>query len=236
MQDEIDRTIDHRVMDPAVLISLTFVLFVLAVANYFFPSSPRTLVLVTALYFGGALVWGLPRYFRARTKIKHLRQGRDGERAVAEYLDLLRDDGYRVLHDLQGEGFNVDHVIIGPQGVYTIETKTISKPVRGNPTIHYDGSQVRIGAFTPDRNPVTQAAAQASWLRRVLAESTGKTFTVQPVVVFPGWFVEGPKNGSAKVWVIEPKMLQGRLRDQPTFMNASDISLCVFHLKRLLRE
>jgi len=236
VQEEIDRVLDNQIDEPALLIAITFVLLLYAILNYFLHTPPVVFVLICGLYFVGSLIWGVPRIRRARRKIRHLRQGRDGERAVAEYLDTLRDDGYRVFHDLQGDGFNVDHVIVGPQGIYTIETKTLSKPTKGNPTISYDGERIRIGAFEPSRDPITQAKAEAAWVRRLLAESTGKDFTVRPVVVFPGWYVEGPKNEEPLVWVLEPKMLGPRLRNQPTFLKKEDISLCAFHLKRFLRS
>jgi hypothetical protein len=54
-----------------------------------------------------------------------------GERAVAEYLEPLRAEGFRVFHDVPAEGrrksFNIDHVLIGPTGVSVIETKTRRK-------------------------------------------------------------------------------------------------------------
>ena len=76
-------------------------------------------------------------------------------------------------HDVVGLGFNVDHVIVGPAGVFTVETKTWSKPAKGDAKVVFDGERVRINGFEPDRNPIVQAKAQARWLKEVLAESTG---------------------------------------------------------------
>lgn len=231
-----DRIRSDEIDDSLVLMALTFVVFMAALLNYFVRTPPGVLVVVGALYLGGASLWGVPRIRRARRKLRHLKQGRDGERAVAEYLDTLRDDGFRILHDIQGDKFNLDHVIIGNQGVYTIETKTLSKPAeRGGPRVAYDGERIRIGTWEPERDPIVQSRAQASWLRHLLSESTGKTFTVRPVVVFPGWFVEQPHGVDPMVWVLEPKMLRGRLLNQPVFMSDEDVNLCVFHLKRFVR-
>lgn len=217
------------------MMGIAVVIFIMAVANYYLHTPPTTFVLVGASYVVLAALWGVPKLRRAKTKLRHLRQGRDGERAVAEYLDTLRDDGFRVLHDLQGDGFNVDHVLVGPQGIFTIETKTLSKPVKHTPRISYDGERVRIGSYEPDRNPVVQAKAQASWMRNLLAQSTGKNFTVRAVVVFPGWYVEGPTGVDPVVWVLEPKMLRGRLLRQPVFLKDDDVAMCVYHLKRFIR-
>ena len=55
-----------------------------------------------------------------------------------------------------------------------------------------------------DRDPLFQAEAQACWLSNFLAEGQFKAF-VQPVVVFPGLFIEPFDMKAAKVWVFEPK-------------------------------
>lgn len=219
------------------MLALTLAMFAMSLLVYLIHIPPGVFVIVTGAYVIGTGIWGYPRIRRAQRKIRHLKQGRDGERAVAEYLDTLRDEGFRVLHDIQGDNFNVDHVLIGPRGIYTVETKTISKPNGSStpPRVTYDGEGIRLGTFEPSRNPVIQAKAQATWLRHLLEESTGKSFTVRPVVVFPGWYVEQPKGTDPLVWVIEPKMLQGRLQNQPIFMTPEDVSLCTFHLKRFVR-
>lgn len=236
VQDEIDRILSSEVDETIVMMVMAFVVFAMAVINYFLRTPPGTMMAIGATYVVGTAVWGVPKLARAKRKLRHLRQGRDGERAVAEYLDTLRDDGFRILHDLQGDGFNIDHVLVAPQGIFTIETKTISKPLRGNARIAYDGERVRVGAYEPSRNPVQQAKAEAAWLRQLVSESTGKSITVRPVVVFPGWFVDQPKGVDLGVWVLEPKMLRARLLAQPVFLSEEDVRLCVFHLKRYIRN
>ncbi|MEE4639716.1 MAG: nuclease-related domain-containing protein, partial [Wenzhouxiangella sp.] len=78
-----------------------------------------------------SLIWLVYRMIKAQPVIRALAQGEQGERAVGQFLERLREDGYQVFHDLIGDGFNLDHVIIGPAGVFTIETKTWSKPATG---------------------------------------------------------------------------------------------------------
>ena len=82
------------------------------------------------------------RLRRLQPRLKALRQGAEGERAVGQFLERLREDGYQVFHDVVGPGFNVDHVLIGPAGVYSVETKTWSKPARGRATIEFDGERL----------------------------------------------------------------------------------------------
>jgi hypothetical protein len=61
---------------------------------------------------------------KALKKITKLKQGRDGERAVGQYLESLREQAVKVFHDLLGDNFYLDHVLVALSGVYVIETKT----------------------------------------------------------------------------------------------------------------
>jgi hypothetical protein len=104
---------------------------------------------------------------------------------VAQYLEWFRSANFFVFHDIPSGDANVDHVLIGPKGVFTIETKTHSKPARGEYKVTVVDGEVRANGLMLDRNPQLQAKAQANWLRNFLAESQ---FNVQvwPLVAFPG--------------------------------------------------
>lgn len=202
--------------------------------RYFFPSPP--IPWVTTIIALAVIAYATWQVHRVWPKIKMLRQAEEGEKAVGQFLDGLRESGYQVFHDLVGDDFNVDHVIIGPAGVLTIETKTWSKPVRGKPEITFDGEMLLAAGHAPDRNPVIQAKAQASWLQRLLLESTGKSFPVRPVVLFPGWFVEDSRASRKDLWVLEPKALPRFLEHEKAQVAAEDIKLAAFHLSRFIRE
>lgn len=57
------------------------------------------------------------------TLIRRKRLGWEGELATGEQLNRLYAQGYDVFHDIDGGGFNIDHVAVGPAGVFAIETK-----------------------------------------------------------------------------------------------------------------
>jgi hypothetical protein len=52
-------------------------------------------------------------------------RGARGERQTARLLDRLGRDGYRVFHDLAmpGSPANIDHLVVGPSGVFVIDSK-----------------------------------------------------------------------------------------------------------------
>ncbi len=170
-------------------------------------------------------------------QVKSLRLGRDGEREVGEYLDNLREDGHRIFHDILGDNFNLDHVIVSKKGIYVIETKTYSKPAKGIANIEFDGEQIMIPGKKPTKEPIIQVTAAAKWLRNILKESTGKEYPVKPVVVFPGWFVEAKEDGwKSAVWVLNPKALQTFINHESDKVNPADMMLATFHLSRYIRS
>src|SRR5271154_1944559 len=57
-------------------------------------------------------------------------RGAAGEEQVGGLLDQMSDRGWRVIHDASLGHGNVDHILIGPPGVFTIETKSHPGPVR----------------------------------------------------------------------------------------------------------
>ena len=134
----------------------------------------------------------------------------------------MRESGYRVFHDIVYENGNIDHVLIGPTGVYTIETKTISKPAKGPCQIEYDGETVTVNGFTPDRNPVVQAKAQAGWIKSFLKNVVTEDLPVRPVVLYAGWFIKSILK-CCDVWVLNPDAVRGFLKNERESLDKWDI-------------
>jgi hypothetical protein len=173
---------------------------------------------------------------KIRRRLSALRLGRDGEKAVGQYLELLREKGCCVFHDIVGDNFNLDHVLISEHGIFVVETKTLKKPIKGEAKIVYDGTKVTVNGFEPERNPTVQVHAGVSWLRDMLKESTGKDFSVRSIIVFPGWFIEARVNGnSTGTWVLNPKSLPIFIENQPISISHEDMKLASFHLSRFIR-
>lgn len=182
-----------------------------------------------------ALAFAVYRCLKILPIARQLRQGAEGERAVGQYLEELREQGYKVFHDIVADGFNLDHVAIGPGGVFTIETKTWSKPAQGETVIHFDGAELRVLDGPGSRRPIIQAKAQAAWLKALLAESTGKTVDVRPVVVFPGWYIKDSPGARSQLWVLNPKALRKFLDKAATRLDAETVHLLSYHLSRHIR-
>ncbi|MGH8293049.1 MAG: nuclease-related domain-containing protein [Gammaproteobacteria bacterium] len=192
------------------------------------PRQPQFYTLILLL----AIIYSVWRIIRVKPELSRLRLGIQGEKAVGQYLERLREQHYQVFHDVGGPGFNLDHVLIGPAGIFTVETKTLSKPTHRDAKIVFDGEGILVDGHELERNPVVQARAEARWLRELLKESTGRTFDVRPVVVFPGWWIEQRPGSTRDIWVLEPKALPGFLSGEPPALVPEDVKLASFHLSR----
>jgi len=167
-------------------------------------------------------------------KIKALVLGRNGERIVAEIFDNLRGQGYVVFHDLVAEKFNIDHVILSTHGIFTVETKTFSKPRKGE--ITFKDEKIIAGNINIGNKIIIQAESESKWLKSILRKSTGKNYYVMPVIVFPGWFVQ-PMTGNLKkrIWILNPEALSSFINNEPIIINESDMHLAAFHISRYIR-
>jgi hypothetical protein len=70
-------------------------------------------------------------------------RGADGESATASALDALRSHGWKTFHDVRWPGrqrANIDHIAVGPGGVFVIDSKNWSGDVRVEGEVLYQGS------------------------------------------------------------------------------------------------
>ena len=183
--ESVDRHLHDVVYDDILTYTMiTFVLVVLAVLEWWrwfskTPPVPWAYTFLAAV----AVVVSIWKIRGALQKVQRLKLGRDGEKAVGQFLDRLRESGAQIFHDIPGAGFNLDHVVIHRTGLYVVETKTLSKPDRGEARLVDDGQTVTRNGLAPERNPIVQVRAARRWLSELVEESTGRKFPVRAVVV-----------------------------------------------------
>ena len=138
-------------------------------------------------------------YFRRKERrLLQVALGWKGERAVGDTLKELERRGYHVFHDLVFDKFNIDHVVVGPGGVFTVETKTRSKRVKNPSTAHvtWDGQELRIDKALATEH-IGQAKGEAAELGNLLRDA-GVNIWVRAVLLFPGWYVDAIKSRDDK--------------------------------------
>lgn len=148
----------------------------------------------------GLMVFGFISFQTIKTmrKVWKLRLGYEAELAMGQELDQLMRQGAVVFHDVPAAGFNIDHVLVAPNGVFAIETKGRSKPNRDrgaeDAKVVYDGNCLNFPGWV-ETKPLEQARRQAVWLSKWLTSAVGEAVTARPVLALPGWFVERKSRG-----------------------------------------
>ena len=178
---------------------------------------PFTIVAsITAIVFLICLIFTLRLWKKLkflRNELINYRLGFDGERYVASELAPLAAKGYHTFHDfiydMNGGGeetnFNIDHIVVGPEGVFLIETKAKRKSLKApkndlaNHEISVEGDTeanviLRFADDTTTDEPIKQALRQAKSLETWIKKSNIE-LKVRPVLVYPGWYIKS-KHGS----------------------------------------
>ena len=226
-----------RLLEEAVpWLSLTVFAAIFAVFEWlrYLLAWPPMPVIMTVM--AGAV--GILAYQRIRRLIagaEALRLGLHGEQTTGQFLqDELPPLGYRVFHDILGERGNIDHVAIGPGGIFSIETKTVSKPERGNARVVFDGSRLTVNGLVPDRDPIAQTKAGAAQLFRIFFEYAGREAPIRPVVLYPGWFVEQPFR--PEVWVLNEKGFVAFVRNETNKLKPDEVVVLASALERYMHN
>src|SRR5271166_1605835 len=129
-------------------------------------------------------------------------RGASAEEHVGELLDQLARDEWRVIHDATLGRGNMDHILMGPGGVFTIETKSHPGPVRVS-RVH--GATLR------------QVLAE----RRAIEEITG--MDVEALLVFSRAWVDKPLARRKGVRVLPARMLIGYLKRSRPVLSREEV-------------
>jgi Nuclease-related domain len=175
---------------------------------------PR-LSLVIGVLAATAAGWGLR--FRPSPEARAWRRGATGERRTARLLGPLERHGWAVLHDLAvpESRANIDHLVIGPGGVFVID----SKQYRGRLQLDPSG-QLWHGRYplAPMLRAVSFEADQAA---QVLPDPG---VVVLPVVAVHGAQVPWGKVVVQGVPVIAARRLPSMLRALPPLLGPERIT------------
>jgi hypothetical protein len=173
------------------------------------------LALVVAVLAAAAVGWGLR--FRPSPDAVAWRRGAAGERHTARLLSPLERQGWAVLHDLAlpGSRANLDHLVIGPGGVFVID----SKQYRGRLQLDPYG-RLWHGRYplAPTLRAVSFEADQAA---RVLPDPG---VVVRPIMAIHGAHVPWGKIDMDGIPVVPAKRLPSMLRELPAVLGPERVA------------
>jgi hypothetical protein len=177
--------------------------------------APRLRLVVAALAVA-AVGWGLR--FRPCPDAVAWRRGAAGERRTARLLDPLERHGWAVFHDLAlpGSRANLDHLLIGPGGVFVVD----SKQYRGRLRLDPSGQLWHVGyPLAPMLRTVDFEADQAA---QVL---TDPDVVVVPIVAVHGAQVPWGKVVTQGVPVVAARRLPSMLRALPAVLGPERVAV-----------
>jgi len=158
---------------------------------------------------------------------ERLRRGISGEEAVADALAGL-PSSYWVLHGVSTGHGDVDHVVIGPTGVFALETKAWDgKFYRSRGQLYCNGK--------PAEHVLRQARGAAGQVRELLL-AAGIDEWVEAVVVAARASVSRSAVRFRKSYVISIKDLVGFVTDRPHSLSSSTVLRAKTILMRLEEE
>lgn len=229
-----DDEIENLIFDkggPYITVILSFLTVIVYVwLMRFFPSF-RNPYLVT-IAFLLPIPFFMWKILKLRKQIIKYRRGSHGEKVVADELEKVKRKGFMVIHDFQHKVIgNIDHIAIGPKGVFAIETKCRSKKEE-NDHIFFDGDDVYVRNISGYKRRIdndkgktacNQAKGAAAELQKILKTAFPEFKYVNPVLVFPYWEIEMKYNNNPIVRVSNEKELYKQLIGRDDYFSDDDV-------------
>jgi hypothetical protein len=159
--------------------------------------------------------WGLR--FRPSPDAVAWQRGATGERRTARLLSQLERQGWAVLHDLAvpGSRANIDHLVIGPGGVFVIDSKQYRGRLQLDPTGRLWHGRYSLGSAL---RAVSFEADQAA---QVLPDPG---VVVRPIMAIHGAQVPWGKVVMDGIPVVPAKRLPSMLRALPTVLEPERVA------------
>jgi len=159
--------------------------------------------------------WGLR--FRPSPDASAWRRGAAGERRTARLLGQLERYGWAVLHDLAvpGSHANIDHLVIGPGGVFVIDSKQYRGRLQLDPA----------GRLWHGRYPLAPTLRAVSWeADRAAKVLPDPGLVVVPIVAVHGAQVPWGKVVMDGVPVVPARRLPSMLRELPAVLGPERVA------------
>lgn len=165
----------------------------------------------------------------------------DGEEYTGQELNYLWAEGAVVFHDIPYSGGNIDHIVIGNDKVFAVETLTLHKDFsihpahQSNSVVRYTGDTLQFPLFETDE-PLCRATRHARYLEHQILQNCEVEFHVMPVVAIPGWHVNISSSGRAEKLVINPKRGAGLKSWLGTIKKPEERNLVLSYLSSVARS
>lgn len=151
--------------------------------------------------------------------------GAAGEERTADYLDPLAAEGFVIFHDrkVPMSRANIDHIVVGPTGVFVVETKNVAGDFRVR------GDEVRIGGRRVALVDEVRREVDATW-NAVAPVLAPKGLHVIPVVCAHRSDLPFFRHSVAGIRIVSGRGLARYIRAQTPVLSSGEIQ----ELRRLV--
>ena len=124
---------------------------------------------------------------------RQMQRAYEGKQLAARALEPLMEQGYFIFHDLILEQIHIDHLIVGPKGVFCVQTQSPPDTAREShhaaATVTYNGRAL----FYPKGEEyisIEKANLHAEWLSGWLSQFLEEPIAARAILAMPGWVVK----------------------------------------------
>lgn len=188
---------------------------VVLTAAFFVARSSQTVTVgwdaMAVFLSGGLILWGYAvfRWRRAIGRQRNLQWHYAAREMVEQAVAVLEQRGYLVIRNFKTDQVKIDHLLIGPKGVFTLQTMVHPIPSQSEQiadiTVTYDG---RTLFFPNEKDQLSIEAAQtgADNFSEWLSEQLGNPIMARAIVALPGWQIK--RISAEGISVIHPGQLE----------------------------
>lgn len=225
----------------AFLIWCSYSLFIICIALFESALRKFSLPSILAMIIVFGPIYLIADYLRRKelsTFFKYA-SGLRGEAAVWYELHRL-DNAYHVFEDIKipGHEENIDFVVIGPTGLFTIEVKN-HKGI-----IEYNGQELARNGNRLENNFIKRSMDETLALHNHIASMCNSTVFVSPIIVFSNYFATLRFNHDSihnihvikRKWLIST-ILSGATQSIPKYQDIIDcLNNCTYDIRVALEK
>lgn len=186
------------------------------------------------------------KYKKNSYTLSKYRMGLEGERYVGEMLNKISSDTIKVFHDIPGDRFNVDHIIVSTRGVFAIETKHYDR-TKGH-EFFFDGNMIermeKDGRRFRCPKLLPQMEGEARFIHDEIKQRTDLDIPVIKVAILIGCFIHTPaeldkdkciKRYFGRYWITNEKLFESMFMEEKEIYDDSVVKLISTHMNEFVK-
>lgn len=173
-----------------VFVLLFFAAYVLE-ARQIFSGYPEWQLYLQLAFLIMAAAFALIEIGRTIASRQRLRLRADANIAVGHQLQLISTEATRVFHDVKTSAGAIDHVVVGPTGIYAVNV--VARRARSGDNVRLSGNCLTFSRSHVNR-PITDLETRTTCLAEEFETLLGYKVRVRSVIAVPGWNITEQTN------------------------------------------